>query len=88
MTIRHSAPFTLACLVAVAGSLRAEVLDLGGRRELFVDHYPIDQMDGARLKLHEPCPARSLAMISSAWSRGNRERISPRWQDARSACAL
>lgn len=30
------------------------VRDLGARRELFVDRYLIDRMDGAWLKLHEP----------------------------------
>ena len=29
-------------------------LDLGSKRELFVDHYLIDQLDAASLRLHEP----------------------------------
>ena len=29
-------------------------LDIGSRRELFVDHYLIDRLDGAGLRLHEP----------------------------------
>jgi hypothetical protein len=32
------------------------VVDIGSRRELFVDHLLIDKMDGVRLKLHEPRP--------------------------------
>lgn len=32
----------------------APTLDLGSRRELFVDRYLIDTMDGTALKLHEP----------------------------------
>ena len=30
------------------------VLDIGSRRELFVDHFLIDKLDGVRLKTHEP----------------------------------
>jgi len=32
----------------------AKILDIGTRRELFVDRYLIDSMDGASLKLNEP----------------------------------
>jgi hypothetical protein len=48
-----------AGLLLLAGSeLRAESppkpLDLGTRRELFVDHFLIEKMDGVDLRLHEP----------------------------------
>jgi hypothetical protein len=32
----------------------AEVIDIGNRRELFVDHELIESMDGVSLRLHEP----------------------------------
>ena len=35
----------------------AKVIELGSRRELFVDRYLIDEMEGATLKLQEPRPA-------------------------------
>ena len=35
----------------------AKVIDLGSRRELFVDRYLIDKMEGTTLKLQEPRPA-------------------------------
>ena len=46
----------LACvlLFAVVGSGAAEVIDLGTRRELFVDRFLIEKLDGAQLRLHEP----------------------------------
>jgi beta-1,4-mannooligosaccharide phosphorylase len=31
-----------------------EVIDIGSRRKLFVDHFLIDRLDGATLKLHTP----------------------------------
>ena len=34
------------------------MIELGSRRELFVDRYLIDEMEGATLKLQEPRPAR------------------------------
>jgi hypothetical protein len=32
----------------------SDVIELGSRRELFVDHFIIDKMDGVRLQMHEP----------------------------------
>jgi hypothetical protein len=34
----------------------AEPIDIGSRRELFVDRYLIDHLDGARLEMHRPQP--------------------------------
>jgi len=51
------APALLA-LTAIAALIDeptgANVLDIGSRRELFVDRYLIDRLDNATLKLHEP----------------------------------
>jgi len=41
---------------ATAGE-RPSVVDVGSRRELFVDHFLIDKLEGARLQLHPPRPA-------------------------------
>ena len=32
----------------------SDAIELGSRRELFVDHFIIDKMDGVRLQMHEP----------------------------------
>ncbi len=53
MTSRHSIAFKLTCLVAATVSLRADVLEIGNRRELFVDHYLIERMGGARVEILE-----------------------------------
>jgi len=46
---------TRPCRFALAvESTTPHVLEVGSRRELFVDRYLIDQLDGMRLKLHEP----------------------------------
>lgn len=42
-------------------------LDIGSRRELFVDHYLIERLDGTRLKLHEPRPAEVAIKIDRLW---------------------
>ena len=34
--------------------LKAAMLDLDSRLELFVDRYPLDVLDGTHLKLHSP----------------------------------
>src|SRR6266550_4016906 len=41
-------------LFAVVGSGVAEVIELGTRRELFVDRFLLQKLAGAQLRLHEP----------------------------------
>ena len=41
-------------LALVAAAIASEPLDLASRRELFVDHYLIDQLEGAELRLQVP----------------------------------
>ena len=42
-------------------------LNIGNRRELFVDHYLIDRLDGASLRLHEPRPAGTAIKFDRPW---------------------
>jgi hypothetical protein len=54
------AAILLTLVISEAGSSvgqESEVLNLGSRLELFVDHYLIDRLEGAQLELHEPQPA-------------------------------
>ena len=53
---QSSALFVLAVLFAAPHVKASEdsVRNIGSRLELFVDHYLIERMEGARLKLHEP----------------------------------
>ena len=44
-----------------------ELLRLGNRRELFVDPYLIDRLDGVSLKLHEPQPAGTAIKYDRPW---------------------
>jgi len=46
--------FLIACPLAPA--IADEVLEIGSRRELFVDDYLVERLAGLRLKLHEPRP--------------------------------
>ena len=50
-TVLLSAPLAV---VHTAELKRASPVDIGSRRELFVDHYLIESLDGARLVLHRP----------------------------------
>ena len=45
------------------------VIDIGTRRELFVDRYLIERLDGARLKLHEPCSGGVALWFDEPWAR-------------------
>ena len=55
-----SLSFALTITLSIASRLEAaepltiDVLDIGSRRELFIDKFLIDRLDNATLKLHEP----------------------------------
>ncbi len=55
-----------ACALLPAGHLlankEADIIDIGSRRELFVDSHLIDQLRGARLQMHHPIP-RGIAIV-------------------------
>ncbi|MFO0908621.1 MAG: hypothetical protein U0794_09705 [Isosphaeraceae bacterium] len=56
MDSRHRATWGLAILIASITSLATgdDAIDVGTRRELFVDRFLIDRLDGARLELARP----------------------------------
>ena len=55
MHLRTSAIFAaLATIIAEGVAPAADPVDIGTRRELFVDHFLIDKLAGARLQLHHP----------------------------------
>ena len=56
---------TLLVLAGVVHS--AEPIDIGSRRELFVDGYVIDKLDGARLVLHHPRPREVAIRFDEPW---------------------
>ena len=60
----------LAAITPLAESAVAaptEILDLGSRRELFVDHYLIDRLDGLRLEIGRPQPAGVAVAYDQPW---------------------
>ena len=58
-------------LIATAAILTGEdTIDIGRRRELFVDDYLIDTLKGARLTLHRPVP-REIALVFDEQWEGN-----------------
>ena len=49
-----------------------EILSIGSRRELFVDHLLIDHLDNMHLKLHEPVSGGVALRIDQPWEgKGN-----------------
>jgi hypothetical protein len=45
----------------------AAVLDIGDRRELFVDDLLIERLDNVRLRLHEPVSADAAIKLDHPW---------------------
>ena len=54
-------------LAAEESATVASILDIGTRRELFVDYKLIDRLLQTRLKLHEPRPAEVAIRIDRPW---------------------
>jgi hypothetical protein len=56
----------LSAGIAAAGE-PDKVLDIGSQRELFVDHYLIDKLEGTRLELQRPTPAGTAITYDQPW---------------------
>lgn len=61
----RSLPFLL--LLAGVSTAGAEVIDIGSRRELFVDHHMIDRLDNVRLELAAPVNAGVALRFDQPW---------------------
>ena len=62
-----AAALLLSLIVAGLQASDPEVIDIGGRRELFVDWYLIESMDGAELRLHRPTPREIVIVHDQPW---------------------
>ena len=49
------------------GAEKEKTREIGSRRELFVDRFLIDRLEGVDLKLHEPIPAGVAIKIDRPW---------------------
>ncbi|HVX64511.1 MAG TPA: hypothetical protein VHC19_28060 [Pirellulales bacterium] len=52
---------------AAAADAAGEALELGSRRELFVDDYLIERLHGAALKMHRPEPKEVVIVCDAPW---------------------
>ncbi|MHC4568736.1 MAG: hypothetical protein ACYTE3_23620, partial [Planctomycetota bacterium] len=66
-TIAVASLCLLSTLAASAFAKNPEPLDIGSRRELFVDRYLIDELDGARLRLHQPRDEGPVLKFDEPW---------------------
>jgi hypothetical protein len=57
----------LAAAVLWSATCIAEPVEIGSRRELFVDRHLIDRLDGARLQLHHPRRAGVALKMDGPW---------------------
>ncbi len=67
--LRHSVAWLALALSAAFASANEpdKGLDIGSRRELFVDHYLIDKLEGTRLELQRPAPAGTAITYDQSW---------------------
>jgi len=58
----------LLCLIGMSGLAReVKVIDIGSRRELFLDDYLIDKMKKVRLEMHHPIPKEIVTRFDKPW---------------------
>jgi len=67
--LKHSILPTIVLFITTAAH-SAEPIDIGSRRELFVDRHLIERMDKARLKLYRPAP-REVSLVRNRPWEGN-----------------
>lgn len=68
--MKHTGILYLMMMLMLIGPrmvISEEVVDLGPRRELFVDHFLIDKLDGAQLKLQTPRSAGPVFQLDQPW---------------------
>ena len=53
--------------IAQENKQNENVIDIGSNRELFVDHYLIDQLKNVELKLHEPRDEGPVLFFDNQW---------------------
>jgi len=63
-----SALLVFIAVVCVLPPLSGVVVDIGSRRELFVDDFMIERLDGkAEVRLHRPSPREVVLVFDAAW---------------------
>lgn len=66
--MRARASLLVSWLVLAALATRAAPsIDIGSRRELFLDRLLIDRLDGVELRLHHPTPAGTALRLDQPW---------------------
>ena len=67
-TTRRTILILTALMAAPPAALHAaDPIEIGSRRELFVDHHLIDRLEGARLVLHRPQPREVVLKFDQPW---------------------
>ncbi|MFA6245195.1 MAG: hypothetical protein WC655_29905 [Candidatus Hydrogenedentales bacterium] len=64
---RYALLFVVALSACQAIAVEPEAVAIGESRELFVDHYLIERLEGARLELHHPQPAEVAMRFDRPW---------------------
>lgn len=59
--------FLWIILLGITGLQASDPVDLGSRRELFVDRYLVEDMDGVQLKLQRPEPHEVVLVTDKPW---------------------
>ncbi len=68
LSVSTVAPFATALVSSRAGAQGGDApIDLGGRRELFLDDFLIQRLDGAGLRLHTPQPREVVMVCDAPW---------------------
>ena len=65
-TMKYAVLASLVVALISVGTA-ADPIDIGSRRELFVDRHLIERLDGVRLQLHRPQPREVVLVTDKPW---------------------
>ena len=78
--------YSLCVCLLVAGPLSTvanEPLDLGSQRQLFLDDYIVERIDGLKRTMHQPAKRGAVIKPDQEWEVSLQTRCAPAWDEQR-----
>ena len=80
--MKHVMPVVL-CAVLSHGLSAAEPLEIGSQRQLFLDDFIIERIDGLKRVMHRPTTRGAVIKPDQPWEISLQTRCSPAWTPRR-----
>ncbi|MDP7276899.1 MAG: hypothetical protein QF363_15560, partial [Planctomycetaceae bacterium] len=80
--MKHVMP-VLLCTLMTHGLSAAEPLDIGSQRQLFLDNFIIERVDGLERVMHQPVKRGAVIKPDQPWEISLQTRCLPAWDEER-----